>query len=377
MKSPTELLGQIVGRGGRPAIVDMTVEQVRSIDPGFCERLEARLARSDSCGPYLHRTVGQLAEAEHLSMTSLLDAATQGKPASSVRHANEGHRLWPGPRLTVTVSDLHLEREIEELHAEPAWQEFDRNAKTLIKRPELRIVLMVLKAGARLEEHAAPGAISVQVLAGRARVRLPSGSVELQAGELVGISAGVRHDLEALEPSSVLLTITGPHRDETVAPGPGKEARSADTGSTSSDGAVIRRAAAPPLSPDEQATRTEGDVRCNFDAQAAGNRFAPIDGYIIVKSGPTDFWHHGFYVVDEPYKTMKAAHHREEYAQPAGPQIGARIPGEVVPGETPPDIASMSLIQPTPEELRIKSSVDASYPDLRHLGRGGPQAASR
>jgi hypothetical protein len=131
------------------------------------------------------------------------------------------------------------------------------------------------------------------------------------------------------------------------------------------------------LSPDEQANMTEGDLRPVFDTEVQGHCFARIDGYTIVKSGPTSFRHHGFYVVDEPYKNMKPARQREEYVKYEEPRPGARTPDEVMPGEVPVDMASRSLIPPTPEELGITNSVDASYPDLRHLARGGPQMASR
>jgi len=122
---------------------------------------------------------------------------------------------------------------------------------------------------------------------------------------------------------------------------------------------------------------TEGDLRPVFDTEVRGNCFAPIEGYTIVKSGPTSFRHHGPYVVDEPYKNMKPAPRREDYVKRAEPRPGARIPGEVMPGEVPVDTASRSLIPPTPAQLGITNSVDASYPDLRHLARGGPQMASR
>jgi len=376
MKSPSELLGQIVGRGGRPAIVDMTIEQVRNIDPAFCERLEqSGLAKAGSCGPHLHRTVGELAQAEHISVASLL-AAAEDVRTDSARQTAEEHRPWPGPRLAAPVPELDLEREIERLHAERAWQEFGRNAKTLVKNPELRIVLMTLKAGGHLDEHAAPGAISIQVLAGRVRVSLRSEKLELAAGELVAVGPAVRHELEALEPSSVLLTIAEPpggsaaarlHEDAALASEPPAKRRWE---------AAVRRAALERLSPDEQANLTEGQLRPDFDTEVRGNCFAPIEGYTVVKSGPTSFRHHGFYVVDEPCKGVKKTRQSEESGWSYDPGAPARIPDEVVPGEIPVDTASMSLVPPTPEELGLRSSVDASYPDLRHLARGGPHLAS-
>ncbi|HLG72240.1 MAG TPA: cupin domain-containing protein [Chloroflexota bacterium] len=378
MKSPKEVLGQIVGRGGRPAIVDMTVEHVRELDPGLCGTLEdAGFAEPGSCGPYLHRTVGELAMDHHLSINMILAAADDRSHAPDTAHSPEAHRPWPGPRLATATSELDLHGEIEQLRSEPAWQEFGRNAKTLVKNPDLRIVLMTFHAGAKLEQHKAPGAISIQVLAGRVQVGLPSEEFILPAGELVAIGPAIQHDLEALEPSSVLLTIAEPHAGEADAQ-PQHQAglRSDEATVTSKFEAAARQAALTHLSPDEQAYLTEADLRPNFDTEVRGNCFAPIEGYTVVKSGPTSFRHHGFYVVDEPCKGMKAPRQTAESNWSYNPGAPARIPGEVVPGETPVDLASMSLMPPTPEELGIRSSVDASYPDLRHLARGGPHLAS-
>lgn len=122
---------------------------------------------------------------------------------------------------------------------------------------------------------------------------------------------------------------------------------------------------------------TEGDLRPETQHEVAGNCFAPIPGLKLVKSGKTDFFHHGLYVVDEPCAGMAPRPHHDGHPQPVVERQGARIPDELVPGEKPPDIASMSLVPPTPDGLGLRSSVDACYSDLRHLARGGPQAASR
>jgi quercetin dioxygenase-like cupin family protein len=373
MKSVKDMLGQVVGRGGRPAIVDMTVDQVRELDPDFCTRLQAAGPHEPiHCGPYLHRTVGQLAEAEHVDVGILLKAAQATPSGPPEPAATDGHRVWPGPRLAAPVSELDLTREIERLRSEPAWQQFDRNAKTLVKNPELRIVLMALKPGARLDQHQALGAISIQVLSGRVRLLLPSERVELTAGELVAVSPTIRHDLEALESSAVLLTIA-------LAPGQQPAPPAASRFHASVAHGVATQPPAPErhFSPDGQAMGTEADLRPNFDTEVRGHCFAPIEGYMIVKSGSTDFRHHGWYVVDEPYAGMKPETDRAGHPEPVVQREGARIPGQIMPGEVPVDTASRSLIPPSPEELGLRSSTDASYPDLRHLARGGPHMASR
>ncbi len=378
MKSVKDMLSQVVGRGGRPAIVDMTIDQVRELDPGFCTRLQAAgLPEPIICGPHLHRTIGQLAEAEHIGVGVLLQAAPGTPEVTSPAAPADDHRVWPGPRLAAPISELDLSHEIQQLRSEPAWQEFDRNAKTLVKNPELRIVLMALKPGARLTEHQAVGAISIQVLSGRVRLHLPSERVELTAGELVAVSPAIRHDLEALESSAVLLTIAQTVEHQSTAETDKQVDAISQRSALPDRPRTPLTAPAPHLSPDEQATLTEADLRPDFDTEVQGNCFAPIEGYMIVKSGPTDFRHHGWHVVDEPYAGMKPPAEHSADSEPVVPREGARMPGQVMPGEVPVDTASMSLIPPTPAELGLHSSADASYPDLRHLARGGPHVASR
>jgi quercetin dioxygenase-like cupin family protein len=79
---------------------------------------------------------------------------------------------------------------------------------TLVKEGGLSVVLAHLHAGASLDEHAAPGAATVQVLDGRVRVRIGDETVEAPGGRLVAFNAGVRHSVEALEDSTLLLTLT-------------------------------------------------------------------------------------------------------------------------------------------------------------------------
>jgi len=188
----------------------MTVAQVRDIDPGFCQRLQGLgLTEPMLCGEYLHRSLEELARAEHLNVRMLL-AAIEGGPTIKDHAAPgpaAGPREWPGPRLAAQTAHLNLAEEIERLRSEPAWQEFDRNAKTLVKNPELRVVLLALKSGARLEQHWAAGPVTIQALAGRLRLHLPEHTVDVEMGELAAIGPGMRHDVEALEPSAFLLTI--------------------------------------------------------------------------------------------------------------------------------------------------------------------------
>jgi quercetin dioxygenase-like cupin family protein len=120
-----------------------------------------------------------------------------------------GDRESPEDRFASTETNFDVSREIEDLRAEPDWQR-SHNAKTLIKRPDLRVVLVALNPGGRLDRHQAPGPITVHGLTGRLRVQVEQQSHELQPGHLLFIDAGIPHDVEALEASAFLLTIAWP-----------------------------------------------------------------------------------------------------------------------------------------------------------------------
>jgi quercetin dioxygenase-like cupin family protein len=76
-----------------------------------------------------------------------------------------------------------------------------------VKTPRLRQVLEVLRAGARLEEHTAPGPISVLVLDGELRFEAGAEDVQLQPGRLLSLPSERPHRVEALRDSTFLLTI--------------------------------------------------------------------------------------------------------------------------------------------------------------------------
>ena len=121
-------------------------------------------------------------------------------------------------QLTGLVLAFDLTREVAQLHEEAAWLHGGRNAKTLVKESDFRIVLIALRAGERMEEHQAAGRISVQTLAGHVRLHAAGVDMDLPAGRLVSLERDVPHAVEALEESAFLLTIAwqGEHTDPTA-----------------------------------------------------------------------------------------------------------------------------------------------------------------
>lgn len=86
-----------------------------------------------------------------------------------------------------------------------------RSARTVHGGHEhtLRQTLIALVAGRSLDEHDSPGEATVHVLHGRVRLVAGDTGWEGSPGDLIVVPA-VRHSLEALEDSAVLLTVSTP-----------------------------------------------------------------------------------------------------------------------------------------------------------------------
>ena len=140
-----------------------------------------------------------------MAKTRTKKARSPKKSGASPRRA--GH---PVPGLIGPLLEFDLAAETEQLRQEDPWKSTSRNAKTLVKYADLRIVLMAMKAGTLMEGHKADGSISIHTLTGKLRLHLSEQTVELPAGRLLTLERALPHDVEALEESSFLLTISWP-----------------------------------------------------------------------------------------------------------------------------------------------------------------------
>jgi quercetin dioxygenase-like cupin family protein len=80
---------------------------------------------------------------------------------------------------------------------------------TVYSRPgaRLRQTLTALAAGRAMGEHKSPGDASLFCLQGRVLIHAGESEVELGPGDLVALPPQ-RHDVEALEPAVLLLTVS-------------------------------------------------------------------------------------------------------------------------------------------------------------------------
>jgi quercetin dioxygenase-like cupin family protein len=111
---------------------------------------------------------------------------------------------------TSPILEFNLSNEIEQLRHEEPWQTTGRNSKTMVKHPDLRTVLVLMKPNTLMHEHKATARISVQTISGHIRLRLPDRAVELPAGHLLTLDQCIPHDVEAEQESAFLLTLSWP-----------------------------------------------------------------------------------------------------------------------------------------------------------------------
>jgi quercetin dioxygenase-like cupin family protein len=130
---------------------------------------------------------------------------------SECRPSQDTGHLSRLPNLGASVLQFDLFKEIEELRKKGSWdRETGRSSKTLVKQQDFRIVLVLMKADTRMREHQADARISIQALSGRIRIHLDGQSIGLTAGGLLALDCGLRHDVESVEESAFLLTISWP-----------------------------------------------------------------------------------------------------------------------------------------------------------------------
>jgi quercetin dioxygenase-like cupin family protein len=134
-------------------------------------------------------------------------------PTKQVDERAEGVKEVEGmtARLTTPLLTFDLAAEIKQLHGEEHWLKDGRISKTLVKHSDFRIVLMLMKAGTLMQEHKADARLSIHVLSGLLLIKLDAQTVELPAGNLLALEKGLSHDVNALEESAFLLSISWPH----------------------------------------------------------------------------------------------------------------------------------------------------------------------
>lgn len=118
--------------------------------------------------------------------------------------------------MIADLAHFDLPQEIAESEKRKPWPS-GIYARTLYKKSDFRLVLISMEASAEMREHHVDGTSSVQVLKGHIRYSTQGQVYELRAGGLLTLGASIKHEVEAMEESEFLLTISWPAHQELLA----------------------------------------------------------------------------------------------------------------------------------------------------------------
>jgi quercetin dioxygenase-like cupin family protein len=111
------------------------------------------------------------------------------------------------PASVVGGATFDLVTAERELRQEENYARNGHAARTLIVQPDLRIVLVVMRAAGRIAKHRVDQTASIHALKGQLRLQLDDKAFDVPAGQLLVLEAGLPHDVEAIAESTFLLTL--------------------------------------------------------------------------------------------------------------------------------------------------------------------------
>lgn len=112
--------------------------------------------------------------------------------------------------LTGPLLFFSLDKEIKKLKSESKLEKGDRNAITLQKSSEIRVVLISMRKGASLNKHKVEGPITLFVLTGKIQFIAGESSINLSKNGFIVLEETIKHDVVAKEDAVFLLTIIQP-----------------------------------------------------------------------------------------------------------------------------------------------------------------------
>jgi len=127
----------------------------------------------------------------------------QEKYNESTLNRPEGGRLLDAPLLIIAVAEY-----IHRLKNEPAWQKNDRNGITLFKTKGMRIVLVIMHAGAEMRPQTIDALVSLHVLNGYLQVTTDDQIEKVEAGQILTLHAHINHSVQAVVEATFILTMT-------------------------------------------------------------------------------------------------------------------------------------------------------------------------
>jgi len=113
----------------------------------------------------------------------------------------DGDRVLDGTYVFVDIPSY-----IRQIREEKAWEKSDRNGITVFKSDSITTVITVLQKGSAMRDSQTDEFLSVQVLDGNVRFSTPEGDIDAVKNQLITFHPQVKHSIEALSESIILLT---------------------------------------------------------------------------------------------------------------------------------------------------------------------------
>ena len=101
-----------------------------------------------------------------------------------------------------------LEAEAKALYDSALYRERGQNSKTLLKLPDLRLVLIALKSGHQIQRHQTDLRLNLTVFAGHVQLTVDGETIDLPEGRVMVLDPTIPHDVTAQEDSVVLLSLS-------------------------------------------------------------------------------------------------------------------------------------------------------------------------
>lgn len=111
------------------------------------------------------------------------------------------------PRAPDAHEPLELLQAEQELRAESAYARDGHTARTLLRQSDLRVVLIVMRAGASIDQHHTDHTGVIHVLTGHVQMRLPHAVVPVATGSLFALERDIAHAVDAVVDCAFLLTL--------------------------------------------------------------------------------------------------------------------------------------------------------------------------
>lgn len=120
--------------------------------------------------------------------------------------ARQQPRVPPRQRFAGSEHVINLDKAFADLPRESTVYQ-GHMQKTLYRLGPTTTAIFQFEKDGTMDKHAVEGEAIIHVLSGRLGVQTPAGKHELRGGDVLLLNPGVPHDVKALEPTRMLLTV--------------------------------------------------------------------------------------------------------------------------------------------------------------------------